>query len=262
VVIKLRALKSGTYDFCPVQKIHSFFLGLIRKSNEQMSKQLHDEHKEKSFTVSSFLGKEIDRSIEIQESGYYFIRLTILDEEVFNTMISSLLEKNTLREDVRIGNIDYRILELFFDKEQSKWADCVSDQELFNRRYTSNLIKLRFYTPTLFRSGDLHCKQPIPEKVFTSLFRKFNKYSEEKFDENIEERFKTITIHEKKTQSRRVSFRDFYLEGFIGDVIFKIPDHDDQLIKVANVLADFAFYAGVGYKTTMGLGQVQRIPLE
>jgi len=262
VVIKLRALKDGIYDFYPVQKIHSFFLGLIRESDEQMSKQLHDEHKEKSFTVSSFLGKDIGRSIEIQKGGYYFIRLTILDEEVFNAMMSSLLEKNVLRGNVRIGNIDYSITEIFFDNESSKWASHISAEDLLKSSYTSNLIGLRFYTPTLFRSGDLHCKQPIPEKVFTSLFKKFNRYSEEKIDEDIKKRFKNITIHEKKTQSRRVTLRNFYLEGFIGDVTFKVPEQDKQLIRVANTLADFAFYAGVGYKTTMGLGQVQRIPVE
>ncbi|HEY8542090.1 MAG TPA: CRISPR-associated endoribonuclease Cas6 [Pseudothermotoga sp.] len=262
VVIKLKALKDGKYDFYPAQKIHSLFLGLIKKSDEQMAKQLHDEQKEKSFTVSSFLGKELSKPIEIKMSNNYFIRLTVLDEEVFKTMISSLLEKNTLREDMRIGNIDYKIVEILFDKEQSKWADHISVQELFKRQYESNLIKFRFHTPTLFRAGDQHYKYPIPEKIFTSLFRKFNKYSEQKIDQDIEKRFKEITIYEKKTQSRRITLRDFYLEGFIGDVTFKIPEHDSQLIKVANILADFAFYAGVGYKTTMGLGQVEKIPLE
>lgn len=259
VVIKFKALKDGIYDFYPAQKIHSLFLRLIKKSDEQMSKQLHDEQKGKSFTVSSFLGKELDKPIRIEKNSSYFIRLTVLDEEVFDTMIASLLEKNTLKESIRVGNVEYKILEIFFDKEQSKWADHTSEQELFNQQYASNLVKLRFYTPTLFKVGDQHCKYPVPEKVFTSLLRKFNKYSKYKIDQQIEEKFKEITVIEKKTQSRRVTLRDFYLEGFIGDVTFKIPEQDEQLIKTANILADFAFYAGVGYKTTMGLGQTQKI---
>ncbi|QIV78771.1 hypothetical protein QO062_02720 [Fervidobacterium pennivorans subsp. carthaginiensis] len=34
---------------------------------------------------------------------------------------------------------------------------------------------------------------------------------------------------------------------------------DDELLVAANVLSQFAFYSGVGYKVTMGLWQAKRI---
>ena len=39
--------------------------------------------------------------------------------------------------------------------------------------------------------------------------------------------------------------------------------HNDNtaLVKQLNMLANFAFYAGVGQKTTMGMGQARRLPL-
>jgi len=261
VVVKLKASKDGVYDFYPGQKIHSLFLGLIRKADETLAKNLHNQQKEKSFTVSSFLGMNYQKPIAIQNQKYYFIRLTILDDQVFNAMITSLLEKNAIREPVRIGNIDYEIEEILFDQSKSKWASHTSDEELFIKDYTENLIKLRFHTPTFFKAGDGFCRFPIPQKVFSSLLRKFNRYSEsKKIDEAVESKLNNITIFEKKTQSRRITLRDFYLEGFIGDVTFKVPEDDKELVKIANVLGDFSFYSGVGYKTTMGLGQVERIP--
>ncbi|MCS7175390.1 CRISPR-associated endoribonuclease Cas6 [Pseudothermotoga sp.] len=262
VVIKLQALDEGVYDFYPGQKVHSFFLDLISKSDPKMAKLLHDEKKEKPFTVSSFLGLNVDEPIHINKHSFYFIRITMLNDEIFDSMIASLLEKNALRQEMKIGNIPYRIVEIFFDKEHSKWAAHASAQELFLSPLESNLIKLRFHTPTLFRSGDEHNRYPVPEKVFFSLLRKFNKFSEFKIEQQIEKQFKEISILERKTISKRVIFRDFYLEGFVGDVIFKVPENNQELLKITNVLADFAFFAGVGYKTTMGLGQIERLPIE
>jgi len=262
IVVKLIALDDGRYDFYPGQKLHSLFLNFVRQADQETAKHLHDEDREKSFTVSSFLGKAIEGPIQIEKSSSYFIRLTTLDDHTFDVLFSGLIMKMTQRENIRIGNIEYKVVEAFFDGEQSNWAGRASEEELLNKQYTSNLIKLRFHTPTVFRTGDQHCRYPIPQKIFTGLLGKFNKYSRYKIDEQIESKFKEITITEKKTQSRRIVLRDFYLEGFIGDVTFKVPEQDKQLIRVANTLADFAFYAGVGYKTTMGLGQVQRIPVE
>jgi CRISPR/Cas system endoribonuclease Cas6 (RAMP superfamily) len=33
---------------------------------------------------------------------------------------------------------------------------------------------------------------------------------------------------------------------------------DEAMARLLNLLADFAFYSGVGYKTTMGMGMVKR----
>ncbi|MCB0227313.1 MAG: CRISPR system precrRNA processing endoribonuclease RAMP protein Cas6, partial [Anaerolineae bacterium] len=48
--------------------------------------------------------------------------------------------------------------------------------------------------------------------------------------------------------------------GFCGDVEFKIlDDTNPTMTNYLNLLADLAFYTGVGSKTTQGMGQVVRI---
>jgi CRISPR-associated endoribonuclease Cas6 len=45
--------------------------------------------------------------------------------------------------------------------------------------------------------------------------------------------------------------------GFKGRVTYTYPRQIDAPTRQAlNALADFGFFAGVGYKTTMGMGQV------
>jgi CRISPR-associated endoribonuclease Cas6 len=50
--------------------------------------------------------------------------------------------------------------------------------------------------------------------------------------------------------------------GFVGRCRFATPIGDAERLQMLNALADFALYAGVGYKTTMGMGQVRRLRTE
>jgi len=45
----------------------------------------------------------------------------------------------------------------------------------------------------------------------------------------------------------------------MGDVIFNVPDDNEKLKQALYVLAEFSFYSGIGYKTTMGFGQSKKI---
>jgi CRISPR-associated endoribonuclease Cas6 len=48
--------------------------------------------------------------------------------------------------------------------------------------------------------------------------------------------------------------------GATGKITYLLKDKDNHaMIRALNMLADFAFYSGTGYKTTMGMGQCRRI---
>ncbi|MBM4027556.1 MAG: CRISPR system precrRNA processing endoribonuclease RAMP protein Cas6, partial [Planctomycetes bacterium] len=47
--------------------------------------------------------------------------------------------------------------------------------------------------------------------------------------------------------------------GGYGDVTFEALDTTSPYVRTLNLLADFAFYSGVGTKTTMGMGQARRV---
>ena len=52
--------------------------------------------------------------------------------------------------------------------------------------------------------------------------------------------------------------RGTYPGGF-GDVTFEALDNHAVHLRTLNLLANFAFYSGVGSKTTMGMGQARRL---
>jgi CRISPR-associated endoribonuclease Cas6 len=54
-------------------------------------------------------------------------------------------------------------------------------------------------------------------------------------------------------------FRRSYQIGFTGRVTYGLMADNEIARAQLNALADAALYLGVGYKTTMGMGQTRRI---
>ncbi|SHF25682.1 CRISPR-associated endoribonuclease Cas6 [Marinitoga hydrogenitolerans DSM 16785] len=259
VVVELKPLETSIIPEYPGKKIHGLFYSLINASNKKLSKLLHETKIKKAFTVSTFLGKRVDKPIIIEKNKKYYIRITILDESLFNFFALALYQKKMKKEKVKIGEIEFEILRILYDKKHSKWADIFIEDEIFNRQVEESKVKLRFYTPTLFKVGDKHLRYPDPEKIFSGLLEKFNLYGTHKINSEIKNKFNKISITYKKIYQKKVYIRNFYLEGFIGETEFKVPEEEKELMKIVNILSEFAFYAGIGYKTTMGMGQAKRI---
>lgn len=259
-LLKLKALSNGTIKHYAGKKIHGWFFKVLKQADEILSAALHENISDKSFTVSSFLNHNVSKPVEIEEGKSYIIRITLLEDTIFELFTNQVFEEKMRNEPVQIEDVKFSV-EGYLLSQVHKWSGFTSEEELFKIPHSENLIQIRFYTPTCFRIGDLHLREPDPEKVFTSLLRKFNKYSSIKIDESIAERFKEIKIKEQDTIQKRVYLPNFYIQGFVGKVVFEIPD-DENLLLAAHVLSEFAFYSGVGYKSTMGLGQAKREKLE
>ncbi|MDP2662237.1 MAG: CRISPR system precrRNA processing endoribonuclease RAMP protein Cas6, partial [Dehalococcoidia bacterium] len=64
-----------------------------------------------------------------------------------------------------------------------------------------------------------------------------------------------------RLSTRLASFGDYSETGFFGHAVYECPSASDEERRLINTLADFAFFAGVGAKTTMGMGQCRRLAL-
>ncbi|MGC9770988.1 CRISPR-associated endoribonuclease Cas6 [Fervidobacterium islandicum] len=255
-ILILKSLDDGTINHYAGKKIHGWFFKVLKQADEVVSSILHSNISDKSFTVSSFLGHNVSKPIQIEKGKNYTIRITLLEDRIFELFTNQVFEEKLKNAPVQIENVEFTVEGYTLDQTH-KWSGFISEEELFKIDHSERIIKMKFYTPTCFRIGDLHLREPDPEKVFTSILRKFNKYSSIKIDESIAERFKEIKIKEQDTIQKRVYFPNFYIQGFVGTVVFEVPD-DEKLLLAAHVLSEFAFYSGVGYKSTMGLGQAKR----
>ncbi len=135
-------------------------------------------------------------------------------------------------------------------------------KDLFKNASSTEEITLEFHTPTAFRQSDLDLPLPLPRLVFQSYYKKWKKFSE--IDGlmlnllDIIEREVGISKMDIKT----IPFNDgrITIPGFVGKVTFIIKNSVEKEAKrQINLLADYAFFAGTGRKTTHGMGMTRRL---
>ena len=101
----------------------------------------------------------------------------------------------------------------------------------------------------------------MPWNVFDSLARKWNEFSDIpiKIDDLLEWVTEYVWVSEHEVRTQVLQFDRFAQKGFVGTVTYEVKRGTPELAHIVNALADFALYAGVGYKTTMGMGQCRRV---
>lgn len=243
--------------------LHAAFLQLVSQRNPRLADTLHVSERSKAFTISPLYGDFVrnNGNLHLKRDQSYWFRLTSLAPALSDTL--SDLTPTTLP---LISLFSERLLVVGVAKDVNEhpWAGQISAETLYESHILADArprtFTLRFYSPTTFRSNGQNMPFPLPRFVFLTLAEKWNRYSPVHLGEEIApllaERV-LLTRYDLKT--RMLDFGRYRQVGFTGRCEFRIEMKDDLWGKVPHLLADFAFYAGVGYKTTMGMGQVERV---
>ncbi len=121
-------------------------------------------------------------------------------------------------------------------------------------------ISLRFVSPTSFRRRGKQVIWPFPELVFGSLLQRWNAFSSIQIPSSYLSHNGEIKVSRYSVRTELVEFGQYRVIGFTGEVEFTLPSAMPARIRqMINALADYAYFAGVGYKTSMGLGQCRRL---
>ncbi|MBX7250967.1 MAG: CRISPR system precrRNA processing endoribonuclease RAMP protein Cas6 [Candidatus Promineofilum sp.] len=124
-------------------------------------------------------------------------------------------------------------------------------------------VGLRFLSPTAFRQGPGHSPLPVPYNVFHWPWRVWQAFApdfglpDDWLDWCAQEVF--VVQHQIETVTVPIS-KDKSFTGFVGEVVFEALDGGAGQMGLLQALARLAAYSGVGHKTTMGMGAVERFP--
>ena len=189
--------------------------------------------------------------ITLNKNGAFWIVNTLTDEAEEN-IIRPLLETDsiTLRHDEK----EYILSEHSIEK--------TSFDDMFVRNYISgkpsNIVSMRFTTPTAFKSGGRYVYFPDTKLIFSSIINKYDSSSESTkiYDEKLIEEIPLST--EIVGYNLRSTF--FHMEGvripsFVGSIKIKVRGNSN-MVSLINMLAEFARYSGVGIKTSLGMGGI------
>ncbi len=185
-------------------------------------------------------------------------RISLLDDTLFSKLTQLWLNLNP-HHPWHLGPADLYITSIQGTPQSIQpWANASTYAQLYKEASESDrTIHFNFSTPTAFRQGQYDTTLPTRESVFNSLLSRWNKYSSIEFSHiAIESVFPSfININTEILADSRSKFI-----GIIGEVSYRLLGEIEPIqIKQINALADFALYAGIGRKTTMGMGIARRL---
>ena len=275
LAVRLTPTRTATVRATLGHQAHGAFLRTVREADPALADVLHTPQFEtRPFTVSPLLGvgRARDGMVTVRPDDDYFLRFTVLYEPIFEQFMARFL-RGQGQPVVRLGRALFLVREILVTPESSPWAGYTSFGQLYQQARPESEIELEFTSPTVFSFGRKAWGRkavPLPEPalVFRSLWKKWNicTFPEMTLDNALLEYVaENVVVKRYQLETKMQYFSRSPQVGFLGRVTYKLMgrgEEADNFRRQLNLLADFAFYGGVGYKTTMGMVQCRRIDVK
>lgn len=247
----------------PLSHGHLLLSAFLRAVGEvagaKVRAELHDAD-DKPFTLSPLWGL---RRVGRERAGLLpgqtcWFRVTALTVPL-GTVLEALAQRQVTLE---VGEAVLQVRRWCVSPGDHPWAGATSFRELVDGWRTAEPVPRRvafeFVTPTAFRVGRSNVPLPLPGLVFGSLQRRWTAWSRAALPGGRDARWThRLRVSRYDLRTRMADFGAYRQVGFVGECEFEVAEDSDEDARAVQVLAGFAFYAGVGVKTAMGMGQVR-----
>ena len=277
--------------------VHAAFLNWVRSSAPDVATWLHEGNKRRLFTCSSLQFpmsitriREAEKDnvhLPLQPEKTYTVRITLLLDDLFPLLYEALMRSSMsgAQPFMRLGKQSFLLQEAAMTNDASAWCGYSSLKALVEVAKAWQVGKvhalaLEFASLTTFNRsnqsnntyGNYYAMLPLPHYIFPMLANRWQElappdYAHVVQRERIEQYIHDdgIVIHDYNLHPHRVMFTNHPQRGFIGTCTYHLRGPDETTSTEAPLtarqqillLAHFAFYTGVGYKTTMGMGQTR-----
>ncbi|MBE9078961.1 CRISPR-associated endoribonuclease Cas6 [Romeria aff. gracilis LEGE 07310] len=268
--------------FTSGKHLHALFLSLVSTVEPELANQLHANQGNKAFTLSPLQVSppphpsthppiHWNHLQSVPPNTPCWWRISLLDDRLFSRLNPLWLNLNP-QHPWHLGPADLHITSILGTRQSTQpWANFSSYGQLCEQASEQERkLILQFCTPTAFRQGKYDSAMPTPERVFGSLLRRWNAYSGQDFPKAILESLQPsyFEIRTQLATDPRSQFQHTGAQtspcnqfmGCVGKVTYQILGRvDTEAVKQLNTLANYAFYAGVGRKTPMGMGMSRRV---
>lgn len=265
-VIKLHACRDGQLARDPGQWANAAFYGILHQVDPTLAEALHQWNGRKPFTVSSLnrLPRGDGPFVELRAGWECWLRVTTLGEAVFQTFIQRFLYGGA-RPQIQLGPLDFAVSEVLTTPGAHPWAGYQEACQLMASAQPVGRLALEFASPTGFNLGSepggmVYELFPSPPLVFGSLASRWKAFiSPDLETAYIEELAAGARVSEYRLQTQTLKWKNRVQKGFSGRCVYDLQRLAPEEQRLLALLADFAFYAGVGGKTTQGMGQCRRM---
>jgi CRISPR-associated endoribonuclease Cas6 len=231
--------------------LHGFFFSLLPSN---IADTLHKPSRYKPFCLwAPKIFKFIKNNHASESTSVLTITISFLKDEFFSPFLFKLTEN---RKKLFLG--PYKVSLLQEPGSLIKNDEYTTFEEFLNIKAKTYLY-FQAITPISFKKGDIDYPLPDPKIFFKSLINKWNFFSPFRIEVDLRKVLeeKLCIVYSKiRTYKIKLSLGSA-VTGFKGKVVFYGKGLTDEELKWLNILGHFSRYAGVGRKTTMGLGMVE-----
>lgn len=258
IVVQLQPVAAVRLPISHGSFAHAATANLILRLNPLLSHLLHEQDDRQPFTCSPLLDADQRDGFDyvLSPERTYAWRLTGLTQEVSEQLlrISSALGGINFKDAVFTIVDVSTSAEMHPDAGQSSYESLLSHWE---RHDPPRSVSLRVCTPATFRVGRDAQPFPLPGWVFNSLLSTWNRFSPYPFEDPQVIPDQDVALRNWRGETKRVELGGHGAPGFVGKFTYRAANRDPDFSRLLGLLADFSFYAGIGWQTTHGLGQTR-----
>ncbi|MGI6226098.1 MAG: CRISPR-associated endoribonuclease Cas6 [Peptococcales bacterium] len=248
-LIKLLCIGTGTINGHAGVELHGLFFKLLELADKDMANYIHNMQ-QKPFSIGPLTGdiKRSNGEATVKEGQVYYFsfssinyKLTPLIPEIFNLTKDKVLT---------IGKATFLFSQInYLLPNETSFFTILSNSQ------PKSKINFEFMSPTCFRSNNQWYLFPEPTMVFNSLYEKWNNFADAPLPA-ID--FLSIRVEKYNLKTTMSQMGNHNIIGFMGRCSYSFtPETLEQTKWVVNALSYFSSIIGVGYKSTMGMGQVK-----
>ncbi|MCX8151380.1 MAG: CRISPR system precrRNA processing endoribonuclease RAMP protein Cas6 [Candidatus Bathyarchaeota archaeon] len=260
VSLEMYAEKSLLLPFFTGHVARGLLLHFIRQVDPAASGLLHELNVSKPYSVTPLRFKSKSRTVE----GYVLdpqypcgVSFRFLRDEYSAYLLSFFQRQNS----ALIFDTPFQIA--------SMNISCRSYGDLEREAQAVGGLTLDFKTPTYLPNLN-SCYRwmfPDPVKVFCSLMRCWNQFSDERHfskEEYVAYKDwlgKNVGVSRYELRTRLAVMRSKKATGFVGHVGYEVGDKENSWSKVTSMLARFAEFSNIGGNKTGGYGQIKVVEI-
>lgn len=254
--ISFTALQDGKIRGFGGEQFHGLLFEMLKALDSQFTATLH-EQTTKPFSITGIRGPLAHRAGWTYLSGDQEYRFYIhtLNEPMRDHLERLATWAPTAALDWAIGSV--RITPLRIEAVRTPVSYAAVLERAFEAPGLAKVC-MNFRSPVSFRREGTQRLLPETRLVVESLLRRWNRMGDVELDVDERALNEALRISHYDLSASLVPFDKYTIIGFRGELHYSLTsDVDPYHQGVLRALFRFAEYAGIGYKTTMGMGEVR-----
>ncbi len=248
IVVELAAAGVGDIPATLSRSLHALVLKWLALGNPSIAEAVHNSQNS-PLSISGLLGNR--RPTGTRMGDYFYFRIGILDANLVEPLLRGF-EQWEIQKLV-LADFPFLLRNMYALPGTHRLAGAADYGMLLNSPQVLTNMELNFLSPTSFKQNQGIQTFPLPELVFNSLHRRWNAFAPEAYQLPSREWNALVTAYDLKTYALKMEGGAEI--GAQGWVCYRF--NEPETAKIATILANFAFFSGVGRKTSMGMGQTQ-----